>query len=824
MRKLIPPLLFFLCMGMVSAMDLVDEKGSPGLAPVSFKKAPPYMWRDYQVIMWGGAGKLKKPGAAEAMNDIGAMAARAMYGSHAKEIKEAGFKSYGDDFFRDGIWSQWFLWCPAPNGAKDPNYMDKEVAEYAATRDKKHLVNHKGGSMFDKDYIAKGVKAVKQRVAEIKKHGCIGYHICDEPSLTIFSRPIELDFSPQAQNAFRRWLKEEYDNLENLNKIWGTNYKDWNKVEALTALETLSDPNRTNFAQWADFRQFMDDVMCDSMAAFTKAAREEDPNAGAGFGGTQCASAVTGYDLWRWSQFITHLEPYNMNDSREIFRSFAPMCNTHKCLFPSPSTTSDIRKLAWFQLFHGDRGCMLWSFQDLIKQKDGKYELVEMGRELAPTLKTLKNGVGNLVMNADRLCEPIGLLYSQSDLRAYFITGGIPNPEDKAAKTDGDMSREGFSRLVEDMGLQYNYVSNRQVAEGCLETAGYKVFFLPYAITMSETEALALKQFVQNGGTLIADYLPGVMDGKCRVRKKSPLDDLFGVSRKDWRPGMSPKGVSFSDQAPGRGIRGKNLSLYAVEEDLTVKDAEVLARAGNIPCLIHRQVGEGDVYYLNFDLGRYLSLRAAKSPEQKLVEDLFSGIFSQAGITAKLKFRQVAGKPGDFEIFRFADGPIDIYSFQRASDFNESMEGVEVKFAGEKGQRDTDVLEFTIPVKRHLYDVLRNKYLGFEKQAEIPLVNDDSAIVCASPYKIDGVKAKLFRDGECVININARAADFADHTVNLTALDAKGEPIDDFSMNITVENGGWRGKLPLDKIDGKARHIIARDIASGKEAKIKIPK
>ena len=58
----------------------------------------------------------------------------------------------------------------------------------------------------------------------------------------------------------------------------------------------------------------------------------------------------------------------------------------------------------------------------------------------------------------------------------------------------------------------------------------FRVVILPACLCLSDAEARALRAFCVRGGTVIADYLPGLWDEHGRGRAAGgALDDLFGV-------------------------------------------------------------------------------------------------------------------------------------------------------------------------------------------------------------------------------------------------------------------------------------------------------
>jgi len=62
--------------------------------------------------------------------------------------------------------------------------------------------------------------------------------------------------------------------------------------------------------------------------------------------------------------------------------------------------------------------------------------------------------------------------------------------------------RNGWTKLIEDLGLQYEFVGARQIEEGKLTRNEYRVLILPQSLAVSAREVDQLRQFVQAGGDL----------------------------------------------------------------------------------------------------------------------------------------------------------------------------------------------------------------------------------------------------------------------------------------------------------------------------------
>src|SRR5205809_7776880 len=87
--------------------------------------------------------------------------------------------------------------------------------------------------------------------------------------------------------------------------------------------------------------------------------------------------------------------------------------------------------------------------------------------------------------------------------------------------------RESWCRLIEDLGLQYNFVAYGQIEQGELIRRGYRVLILPRSSALSAAEAREIRAFAEQGGHVIADGQPGTFDEHSRKREKSVLSDVI---------------------------------------------------------------------------------------------------------------------------------------------------------------------------------------------------------------------------------------------------------------------------------------------------------
>jgi hypothetical protein len=89
--------------------------------------------------------------------------------------------------------------------------------------------------------------------------------------------------------------------------------------------------------------------------------------------------------------------------------------------------------------------------------------------------------------------------------------------------------RNAWENMLIDEGLQFNYISYADVIQNGIPKE-YKVLILPDTLCLSDAEARKIEEFCKNGGTVIADYMPGLWDQHGKGRPAGGvLDDMFGV-------------------------------------------------------------------------------------------------------------------------------------------------------------------------------------------------------------------------------------------------------------------------------------------------------
>ncbi len=653
----------------VSGMIGVGATGQESQAVGDAEPTPKHWrgWDTYHVIMWSTGEPKALPPWFERLKEMGCTAEECYRGQDA-----APFVQHNLGFYAENLVPQLaFLHSRR-------KLYDEDFRGYTNTQDKRFLVRKP--CLHDSAFWEEIQRHVQELVRPYIPHQPLLYNLQDELSIGSFASPMDYCFGEHTLRAFRQWLHEQHGSLDALNQEWETHFTSWDKVMPMTTYEVktrereaLAAGKLENYAPWAAHRAFMDITFAQALARLRDFIREFDPITPVGIEGTQMPNAWGGYDLWRLAQVIDWIEPYDIANSREMFRSFlpptAPVLGT---VFGSDFAR--IRRKLWWLLLHGDRGCIIWDDGEsrcVEKTKDG-LPLTERGKGLAPIFAELK-AIAPMLFQLRRVDDRIAIHYSQASIRAHWM---FDSREDgntwprrfssyEATHSRFARVRDSFVRVIEDVGLQFNFVSYGQIESGELLNGNYKVLLLPQSVAMSREEVKQIEAFVQAGGTVIADNMTATMDEHCKRLPQGQLDELFGIQRSgvDWRP-KTEAGALTPTTA---GLE----PLQVYEPDVVVTTGNACHTTENAPAIIENRVGKGCAVYLNLDMHDYGRYRLTP-PKGKDYQELFRRLLKEAGVEAHVKVLNAAdAQPATcVEVCRYRGNGADYVALMRNPEFD----------------------------------------------------------------------------------------------------------------------------------------------------------
>lgn len=765
----------------------VAALGPQGQEDVAYARVvcvPPRDWDRFKLTSWGGI----YPWKSEYTWDTLAPKLDGFIDvSFAGPTENAGGKTWRNLWHNIG-YSELGLLSYMGKGVAD--FMDDRIAEKAAkyqqTHDKQYLVREP--TLADQAWLQKVMASMAQRTTDAQAFGgAYDYCMGDEMSLTYYTQYFDFDFAPQNLVDFRNWLKQRYATLADLNKAWDTTFATWGEVMPLTLDEARK---RDNAAGWCEFRDFMNDTLSGFYHEVQQTIGAVDPQVHAGLSGTQEPRAGNGMDWWKNSKAFNYYHAYNTGWSNEMRRSFAPYTGVMQSPYYAGYWQSGRQieyNMLWC-LLHDTTGVSAWD-TDIMFYNDYTYS--EAGRDTNALCQEFKRGLWDAVRSGQRLGDGIAIHYSQDSINAAQLLAKEEEQKDV---------RDAWVKLLEDLGLQYNFVAGEQIENGLLthpkaDFERYKVLILPESLALSGKERDEIDAFVKAGGTVIADFGAGIMDEKCRRQPQGMLDGVFGIKRE-----------GKTDTTHGLKLPEGELKLQVVE-GLSTVSAKALGQSlgdSQTPAVCRNQDGKGLAWYLNLDLRPYDNERTFHTPNEKQIRSLLSGILAEGGVKPQYTVQFASGTAPTVEIVRYRAGDLIYLGLLRDGGDKEELATIK------------------LPVNWYVYDARQGESLGQRQEIRATFEPKQCRVYCLSPKPLAAPQLAFATatgkpGGVITYTASLKAGDDARRqVVRLTVTGPDGKERTDYARNLILGNRPVSGALTLALNDAPGTwKLTLRDVCSG---------
>ena len=642
---------------------------------------PPQLrpWNDYRTILWMGESVTKNqarwPVMFERLRELGINTAMVGRDGDPKPFIDAGFGYYVENIISTGLCLKF---------RSSVTNWSKFIDEWSKTRDEAAFV--RDYSLDDPKWRESVFDMMRKTAAYHAPFQPLAYDLRDELSVTISANPFDYDFSPTALAGFREWLKSQYGTLEKLNDQWETDFPTWDAVMPFSTdrikarmvtgermpegppdwsalkqvkfdpADAAKYPTRWNFSPWCDHRTYMNISLAKTLADLRKTAREKDSATPVGIEGTQMPSAFGGYDLWRLSQSLDWLEPYDVCNSREILASFMPEKPMMSTVFEKEVNAAQRR--LWHLLLLGDRGCIIWWSEDVIEWTKPDLPLTAKGQALAVVMKQMTSPLAKLFMLAEKEYDPIAIHYSQPSIQVAWLLESAADGKTwlrrfssyEATNNKHAQVRNGWVKSLQDCGFAPRFISSPELALLNQKGSSTRLVILPESSALAATDLQALQKFAINPDCMvIKSGQTGKFDehGKARtttdswlVEFKDRLDGIFASTTPphvgDFRNAVSFVSSVFESPSRERSEFVRDYPSMRLQADRTTADAWAnhlsshLASAQLRPAV--RVPPSARVLTHRYKLGDARLLAFERNIEWKMSEDL-----KQAGGNAELE-------------------------------------------------------------------------------------------------------------------------------------------------------------------------------------------
>ncbi len=414
-------------------------------------------------------------------------------------------------------------------------------------------------SLYDERFQNAWKQMIESRTKGYSKYSIALYSLGDENELAY-----DTGYGENNLEHFRRFLFTRYGTIEKLNDNWRRDYSSFDEVPHLTMQEAKDSKN---YAAWRDHRAFMEKMYADMHIFSSNVIKEIDPDARVGAEGSvpgDLELSMSGLEFWG---------PYASAVGDELLRSFAgdkvrtiwwggyPGTHGGRGTYPNPLLRDLVRGCvngsAWFACLPGSNHSSFTCDLDY----------AQYVKQYIPELSRMRRGAAQeLIVNPLYMHDKILIYWSHASSDACKLDPRCPNPNDSIIAIINDL----YSK-----GLGFDFVS-----QNCLERLkNARVLFLCGASALSDEECRAILDFAKNGGIVVIDANPAIMNEFLCPRKNSPLE--FAIGEMNWNSAWTGKlrndgGVQKTvygkpvDKRFGKGfirLLGHTLGVYSATKD-----------------------------------------------------------------------------------------------------------------------------------------------------------------------------------------------------------------------------------------------------------------
>jgi Beta-galactosidase trimerisation domain len=417
---------------------------------------------------------------------------------------------------------------------------------------------------------------------------------------------------------------------------------------------------------------------------------------------------------------------------------------------------------------------------------------------------------------------------------------GILGFHDRSKKEDDDdpgfpANRDGWVRVLTDLGLSFDFVSSPQVEAGSLDPARVKVLILPLSFALSSKEARAIEAFAQAGGIVIADGAAGLMDEHCAWRTEGTLNELFGVGappseKRHLAGGSAASAATLTADGIAWGLDAAALGgLALLETDVTPRGgSRPLATLGATPAVFARPVGKGWALYLDIPFDRYAQLRKEHFGGGGH-RALLGGVLRHLGIGAAVTVQDGRGQGvGPMRVARYRLDDAEIVAVLAepvAVEEIHGRDGVRVYDDSKLGPVVEQQVEIRLPRVGDVVNVRTGEYYGHTDRVRTSVVAGNALVLSVVPSRptvaLSGPSSGARGDH---VTLALRIEGSAGKRLvrcQVFGPDGAFEPL--YSRNVLAQGGTGEFVLPtaLDDAPGRYR-VKATDVVGGGTAEAQV--
>lgn len=436
--------------------------------------------------------------------------------------------------------------------------------------------------------------------------------LADAASTTHRIDPLDVSFSGAALAQFRLWLRSRYQDLAALNGAWHGSFASFDDVmpctvDGVLARDAILTPGLpSSLAAWGEHRTFMDTVLGSTVQALARCTRAKLA-VPCGLTAIQPPAAYGGADFGRLLPALDLFEVADVGGARDLAMALArrPARQLRRIVSPGPDGPTVLAQVA-DALAHGMAGVLMCAEDPLVERAEDGPRPTAFGTALATALQRARGWAP--FAGARLLRSPVWIVESQPAVQVHWMLDAAPDgaawiertSADEIARSTSLAARAGWVRLLEDLGLQGDFVLADDLPER-LRGEPPRLLVLPASLALPDRTGTAIADYVAGGGVAVADGMLAFYDEHLVRRRRPALDDVFGLDRNPSDGGFFVVQGRPADAA--RLASGAAASERGVSADVCERDA------GGCCVQCEHRWGQGLAVYLNLAVCEYVRVR-----------------------------------------------------------------------------------------------------------------------------------------------------------------------------------------------------------------------
>lgn len=531
-----------------------------------------------------------------------------------------------------------------PSGAK-PVWMSEKYPEIRRVNSSLHreLSGERHNHCYTSPIYREKVRQMNTRLAErFSRHpGVILWHISNEYGGECYC--------PLCQEAFREWLKEKYGTLEALNHVWWAHfwshtYTDWSQIHAPVPSGEMSVHGLI-----VDWKRFVTARTVDFMREEIKAVKAVNPEIPVTanlmsfydgldyfkFGPALDVVSWDSYPLWHNEDTVKEAarvacchdlmrsvkhQPFLLMESTPSMTNWQPISKLKR---PGMHELSSLQAVA-----HGSQSVQYFQW----RKSRGSFEKFH-----GAVVDHYGGSDTRVFRDVTRVGERLEALEKAVlPTRVQPEVAIVYDWENRWAVEDAKGPRNGGLQYVETVQAHHQAFWKNGVPVDFVDMdgdlSGYKVVVTPMLYMYRNGFAKKLRDFVEQGGTLVSTYWSGIVDDTdlCFLGgwPGDGMMDVFGIWNEEIDALYDGETNVMELREPMDGLR-ESYSLRELCEIIHLRGAKALAAYGQdfyagSPVLTENQFGKGTAYYI------------AARAEDGFQEDFYRMLVKKLGIRRAL--------------------------------------------------------------------------------------------------------------------------------------------------------------------------------------------